>query len=60
MFGFYISIVYKKIYYIMFNKINNMSWPDLTVIKDHTISDSRILNNSINPLDNDTCLHGYC
>lgn len=47
MFGFYISIVYKKIYYIMFNKINNMSWPDLTVIKDHTISDSRIYGQQI-------------
>lgn len=38
-----------------------MSWPDFkTVFKDHTISDNRILNNSINPLDNDTCFHGYC
>lgn len=49
----------------MFNKIKKnkfarLSWPDLTVIKDHTISDSRILNNPINPLANDTCFHGYC
>lgn len=41
-----------------------MSWPDLTVIKDHKIPDSRIygqkIKNSMNPLDNDTCFHGYC
>lgn len=42
MFGFYILIVYKKIYYIMFNKINNMSWFDLIVIKGYIIFDIRI------------------
>lgn len=60
MFGFYILIVYKKIYYIMFNKINNMSWFDLIVIKDYIIFDSRILNNFINFLVNDICFYGYC
>lgn len=60
MFGFYILIVYKKIYYIIFNKINNMSWFDLIVIKDYIIFDSRILNNFINFLDNDICFYGYC